>query len=464
MPEYEPANFLLSADIAELNVNQALLLTDSLASLFVQPFDAVVLHVIDGQAKDVFVISDPPHRRIAFFICSEPNEGVREIERMGVYRGEDIDGLKSPSGLATNAVGRLYDPDNDLIYVADMYNDRILELVFRPEEGGYLVCNRVLAAGYLEWPLDVAIANFGMMRYGEDARLFVVGSGHEEDAGYLAELDFDGNITGMWHTVRNQWNWTRELKQPYAVACLPDTVEGAAAVFVSEQSCNAAIRLSCAMDEEPDYTWEQLLELGGPYWQPGGIAFDDYGRVYVVNQITHKIEIYGPHFEYVLGMFGEPGMRGVDFKFPKNIITDTYHGFCEALILERYARNSGIQTLIIVDGVSGQKIEQGFYAHNMVKPHIREGIRLPVIYSLKQAYPNPFNDACRISYDVPERCHVTIDVFDIMGRKVTTLVNEDKEPGSYSVTFKARRLSSGVYLYRLTAGDFRASRSVIYLK
>ncbi len=77
-------------------------------------------------------------------------------------------------------------------------------------------------------------------------------------------------------------------------------------------------------------------------------------------------------------------------------------------------------------------------------------------YSLKQNYPNPFNPATSIQYSVGSRQHITLKVYNVLGKEVATLVNEEKTPGTYSVEFNGQSdngqdLSSGVYIYKLTA-------------
>jgi hypothetical protein len=76
---------------------------------------------------------------------------------------------------------------------------------------------------------------------------------------------------------------------------------------------------------------------------------------------------------------------------------------------------------------------------------------VPKSYDLKQNYPNPFNPATTISYAVPTPSRVTIKVYDILGREIATLVNDQKEAGRYVVAFSGSRYASGVYFYRLTA-------------
>jgi hypothetical protein len=89
---------------------------------------------------------------------------------------------------------------------------------------------------------------------------------------------------------------------------------------------------------------------------------------------------------------------------------------------------------------------------------------VPGEYSLLQNYPNPFNPTTEIGYNVPATGYVTLKVYDLLGREVATLVNEQKVPGSYSAKFDASGLGSGVYLYRLRAGDFVATKRLVLLK
>ena len=85
-------------------------------------------------------------------------------------------------------------------------------------------------------------------------------------------------------------------------------------------------------------------------------------------------------------------------------------------------------------------------------------------YELLQNYPNPFNATTIISYRLPEASDVTLKVYDMIGREVTTLVNERQEAGSYVVRFDAMKLASGVYICRLQARNFVQSRKLILLR
>ena len=85
-------------------------------------------------------------------------------------------------------------------------------------------------------------------------------------------------------------------------------------------------------------------------------------------------------------------------------------------------------------------------------------------FNLAQNYPNPFNPATKIKYSIPNPGIVKLKVFDIMGREVQTLVNENHSPGNYEVEFNAEALSSGVYFYQLQSGKFIETRKMLLIK
>ncbi len=97
---------------------------------------------------------------------------------------------------------------------------------------------------------------------------------------------------------------------------------------------------------------------------------------------------------------------------------------------------------------------------------VKTGGDVPDKFALEQNYPNPFNPTTIIKYSIPYGTEVKVNliVYDLLGKTVARLVNEKQSPGNYSVTFDASKLSSGLYFYRLTAGDFSQTRKMLLLK
>jgi photosystem II stability/assembly factor-like uncharacterized protein len=89
---------------------------------------------------------------------------------------------------------------------------------------------------------------------------------------------------------------------------------------------------------------------------------------------------------------------------------------------------------------------------------------VPSEFSLSQNYPNPFNPATNLEYGISKLEFVSLKVYEIMGKEVATLVNESKPEGTYSVEWNAANYPSGVYYYKLTAGDFSETRKMMLLK
>jgi len=140
----------------------------------------------------------------------------------------------------------------------------------------------------------------------------------------------------------------------------------------------------------------------------------------------------------------------------------------DAFILGWQQDNGG---LVLVDYVLGEldNDEVEFEASPLQLPNTQTGIEdeevsLPDAYSLAQNYPNPFNASTTISYNLPNDAFVTLEIYDIMGRKIETLVSEEKSAGSYSVIWNADRVSSGVYMYRIVAGDYIQTKRCNLLK
>jgi photosystem II stability/assembly factor-like uncharacterized protein len=151
------------------------------------------------------------------------------------------------------------------------------------------------------------------------------------------------------------------------------------------------------------------------------------------------------------------------------------------------AINDGLANLTIYslfvnsEGTSTTKIFAGTYSnvyHRSISDLItdvkKENNNFPASYSLKQNYPNPFNPTTSISYQLASPStsrsglqaysHVTIKVYDLLGREIATLVNEIKPAGNYSVKFDGSKLTSGIYFYRMESGTYSQTKKLLLLK
>ena len=89
---------------------------------------------------------------------------------------------------------------------------------------------------------------------------------------------------------------------------------------------------------------------------------------------------------------------------------------------------------------------------------------LPTKYRLQQNYPNPFNPTTKMRYELPKRSNVSLKIYDILGRQVAVLVDEEKAAGRYEVRWDAGGIASGVYFYRIRTGNFVETKKLILLR
>jgi photosystem II stability/assembly factor-like uncharacterized protein len=95
---------------------------------------------------------------------------------------------------------------------------------------------------------------------------------------------------------------------------------------------------------------------------------------------------------------------------------------------------------------------------------VQDNVSIPKEFSIEQNYPNPFNPTTTINYSVPKSQFVTLKVFDLLGREIATLVNENENAGYYKVKFDASSLTSGIYFYQLRSGNFSETKKLVLLK
>ncbi|MCF8242943.1 MAG: T9SS type A sorting domain-containing protein [Melioribacteraceae bacterium] len=107
-------------------------------------------------------------------------------------------------------------------------------------------------------------------------------------------------------------------------------------------------------------------------------------------------------------------------------------------------------------------MQPAFYYENVTSIH--DGDNEILSFKLYENYPNPFNPTTNIVYQIPKEGRVVIKLYDILGREIQTLVNKHQSQGRYEFTFDGSKLSSGVYIYRITAGEFSASKKFVLMK
>ncbi|MDQ3193709.1 MAG: choice-of-anchor B family protein [Bacteroidota bacterium] len=192
-------------------------------------------------------------------------------------------------------------------------------------------------------------------------------------------------------------------------------------------------------------------------WQPTGIT----------TSIVHNIEIYG---NYAIIAHYSAGIRIVNIAnpdvptevgwydtYPSNN-SESYNG-CWGT----YMFPSG--KIIASDRQTGLYVVKPTFLITGTEQNTTNSL-VPDNFSLAQNYPNPFNPATKIKFSLPENSIVSLKIFDINGREVADVLNEKRAAGNYEINFDANKysLSSGMYYYTLSSGDFKESKKMILIK
>lgn len=143
----------------------------------------------------------------------------------------------------------------------------------------------------------------------------------------------------------------------------------------------------------------------------------------------------------------------------ENLTAGEFRLYVESTEYENTAENGSV----VVDYGSNSVKSKDLY----LSPSSTTGVgnsTTPTSFALMQNYPNPFNPATTIRFTIPEKVKVTLDVYNLIGQKVATLVNDEINAGQHEVKFDGSNLSSGIYLYKIQAGDFVSVKKMLLIK
>ena len=195
---------------------------------------------------------------------------------------------------------------------------------------------------------------------------------------------------------------------------------------------------------------DTLLQYGTTAGTEAGYP---YARIYVLNAATAEpldtIDVAEWNLA-VTGVYNTGSSNGraggfssildVDVEPSEQAVyTQTYYGWA----VEKWIFDGDLNAFVTISPVS---------------------LEVPEGFNLKQNYPNPFNPLTTIEFSIEKSAHVKLDILNVRGQKVATLVNKQMGAGSFNVTFDAKNLPSGVYFYRMTAGEFTSVKKMTLMK
>jgi len=205
-----------------------------------------------------------------------------------------------------------------------------------------------------------------------------------------------------------------------------------------------------------------LYQLGDQF---SVFEFDNGFSITPVELTSFAAEINGRDVKLSWATATETNNKG--FEVERKSEDSQYRGIA---FIEGYGTTAIQQQYIFVD--KNISVSDYFYRLKQIdfngawaySKEVEVDVNTPLNFFLSQNYPNPFNPVTTINYSIPKRSIVTLKIYDILGEEVATLVNEEKLPGLYEIKFDGGNLSSGVYIYRLTADDFFSSKKFTLLK
>ena len=248
-----------------------------------------------------------------------------------------------------------------------------------------------------------------------------------------------------------------ENKNPYWFnwGCVFDVVDNPDASGI-----NTSEKVGYFLTNDPDITWE------------GAVVVERYVLFDFSEGAVFKMKVYAPYadrsFLFQLEHFDDGTLpNGRVFVVATTTVYDEWEEL--SFDFSDMGLESGFYSKIVVmPDFTATNVDEEWYFDDIVfegKPTTSVISSNPVEYKLyAKNYPNPFNPSTTISYSIPTNSNVKLVVYNILGKEVATLVNEEKPVGSYTVNFDGSELSSGVYLYTLTTGTQVITQKMLLIK
>ena len=257
------------------------------------------------------------------------------------------------------------------------------------------------------------------------------------------------------------------------------------AVFEPDETNTASILInemlasndSCNIDNFGEYEdWIEIYNCGDLPFDIGGLYFSDdleNPKLYQIPANVSHLTTVQPDSFLILWADGDTsqGALHLNFKLDKSgeslSIASISNGEINYIDLLYYPKqNANISYGRFPDGSNNWyifSVPTPGYSNRPAAINYRHS-GLPYCFALEQNYPNPFNQHTNISFQLPYSTHVNISIYNMLGQLVKTLVNGNKETGFYTVNWDAAGVSSGLYLYKIQAGDFSEIKKCIFMK
>jgi photosystem II stability/assembly factor-like uncharacterized protein len=411
--------------------------------------------------KNIFRVKMSPSNLL--FACSETEGGIyrstnfgENWEISGVTAGSIINGFIDDTGnifTATRSSVQKFEPSTEKWQI--LFSEGMLDIVFKPptilfacnSSSVYISKDFGITWDMTNSPGSLTLYLIDMALYSDETLL--IGTND-----YIRRSTDDGN---SWTTIENGLPsyWidnvaSNEEGNIFASAsiylCRADTIDSQFVIIKDSVSIPTGNGIALGSNGLILFTSDI-----------GIFRSTDYGDNWVKLSDQNARSIYLYKDKYVVA--GLTSGQGIMFSPDKG---DTWITVNEGLPYDEYIRWNQIDSEgYLYTAVNGF----GLFKSNSIVTNVNESIvEEAKNYVLRNNYPNPFNPITIISYSIPKAGYVALKIFDIIGREVATLVNEEKSVGEYEVEWDATGLPSGIYFYRLLAGSFVETKKMVLMK
>ncbi|MGB5874521.1 MAG: T9SS type A sorting domain-containing protein [Bacteroidota bacterium] len=398
----------------------------------------------------------------ASLVSGEPAEAVFGQPDF-TTNGERVtqDGMDFPTDVVVDTDGHLY--------VADALNNRVLRFdsaSWKPSganadgvlgQPDFTSKTKAVTRSGMEYVRGLAVDDAGRLWVSDQRNHRVLRfdgaaskpNGADAD-GVLGQADFvskvaDTSQSGMAHP---RGVWVDEASRLWVAVTFINRVMRFDDAAGKPNGANADAVLG-----QPDFTSSAAETSATGMHQPSGIAMDQSGRLYVGDFNNNRVTWFNNAASKANGAAADGVLGQSDFTSATATTTQNGMNSPWGLTVDR-ANN----TLWVCDDRNQRVLR--FTASSPLPVEPESGQR-PARFALRQNYPNPFNPSTRIRYEMAERGHVSLKVYNVLGEEVVTLVDETVDAGYRTVQFDAAGLSSGVYYYRLRTGQHSETKMML---
>jgi hypothetical protein len=246
------------------------------------------------------------------------------------------------------------------------------------------------------------------------------------------DLILDEEYFRIKHSVINGFDWSS-----YFWMWIDST-----GICIKAQGDTSAVDFAIIHDTPLLWMPNEMINVGFT-WEWDSLMFG-YTYTYSIESVSENVQVPAGEFNNCIVI--------------RSIRTDTLEN---TMTQDAYYANDVGQILMIDSRLGRFELIEYFLQTDV---DYEAEINIPAQFSLKQNYPNPFNPSTTIEYDLPKPANVRIEVYNIAGQKIQILLNKKISAGSHHVEFNTQNLSSGIYYYRIEAGEFQDVKKMILLK